>query len=221
MQMATQAPISVDCAEHNSTVILPMKSKSIDFFDSQFRRQVAAGEFALNPFETAARPYISGTVLDLGCGLGNLSILAAREGAKVLAVDASPAAIEHIRAMAAAERLDLQTELADLSDYPCRGRYDTVIAIGILMFLPRLQALNLLQRAMEAVVPGGVIVINVLIEGTTYMDMFDGKNHYLFGRGEIAMRLSGWELLLDREDRFEAPGGTLKLFSTVIARKPG
>ena len=33
-------------------------NESVRFFDAQFRRQAAAGEFALNPFEERALPYL-------------------------------------------------------------------------------------------------------------------------------------------------------------------
>jgi tellurite methyltransferase len=46
-----------------------MSRHSIGFFDSQFRHQVANGQFALNPFEELALPHLHGAVLDLGCGL--------------------------------------------------------------------------------------------------------------------------------------------------------
>jgi SAM-dependent methyltransferase len=56
----------------------------------------------LNSFEELALPYLKGEVLDLGCGMGNLSFAAARRACKVTALDASPAAIEHIRSRASA-----------------------------------------------------------------------------------------------------------------------
>lgn len=198
-----------------------MENKSVDFFDAQFRRQVAAGEYALNPFEQAAEKFVRGRVLDLGCGLGNLSIAAARRGAMVTAVDASPAAIERINAVAAAEGLDLKAVLADVENYAIAGHYDTVIAIGILMFLRREQALRLLGELKSAVAPGGRAIVNVLTAGTTYMGMFDGDRYYLFERDELAAHFSGWRVLLNRKDDFAAPGDTHKVFSTVIAESTG
>ena len=55
-----------------------MPTHSVRFFEAQFQRQVSSGEFELNPFERLALPYLSGEVLDLGCGLGNLAVAAAR-----------------------------------------------------------------------------------------------------------------------------------------------
>ena len=57
-------------------------NRSIDFFDAQFRLQSAAGEYALNPFEHAVLPFLAGEVLELGCGLGNLSLAAAERGCR-------------------------------------------------------------------------------------------------------------------------------------------
>lgn len=57
---------------------------SIAFFDTQFQKQIAGSDFALNPFEQVALPFVHGRVLGLGCGLGNLAIEAARRGAKAL-----------------------------------------------------------------------------------------------------------------------------------------
>ncbi len=59
----------------------PLHSASVRFFETQFERQVRENDFALNPFETLALDHVAGDLLDLGCGLGNLSLEAARAAA--------------------------------------------------------------------------------------------------------------------------------------------
>lgn len=196
-------------------------SRSIEFFDTQFRQQVAAGPLALNPFETATLPYVRGRVLELGCGLGNLSVAAARSGARVVAVDASTTAIVHLVKASLAADLGIAAVLADVAAYRIAGRYDSIVAIGLLMFMPCAQAHALLAEIREHVAPGGVAVVNVLVEGTTYMEMFDTRGYCLFGRDEIERSFTGWTIELSRHESFDAPGGTKKQFSTVVARKPG
>lgn len=198
-----------------------MANRSIDFFDSQFRRQIAAGDFALNPFEQAALPFLRGRVLELGCGLGNLALAAARAGAQVVAVDASLPAIVHIVEVSRAEDLGMTAVFADASACRLAGEYDAIVAIGLLMFMAREPALELLSEIGHHVAPGGCAVVNVLVEGTTYWEMFDRDAYCLFGRDELERHFAGWKIELSRHETFPAPGGRLKAFSTVVARKPG
>jgi tellurite methyltransferase len=193
---------------------------SIRFFETQFQRQVREAELALNPFEQQALPYLHGTVLDYGCGLGNLALAAARRGCSVVALDASRAAIEHLRQVAQAEALPITAAEADLRRYELRDEYDAVSCIGLLMFFDCPTAFAQLQQLQSHVRPGGVAVVNVLVEGTTYLDMFDPSGHCLFARDEMLGRFAGWEILRSEYQDYPAANDTTKSFVTVIARKP-
>ncbi|MBA2722636.1 MAG: methyltransferase domain-containing protein [Methylibium sp.] len=193
---------------------------SVEFFDKQFERQVREHDLALNPFELAALPHLNGRVLDLGCGMGNLAVAAARRGCSVLALDGSATAIEHLRSVAAAERLDVEAPQVDLSHYEIGETFDTTVSIGLLMFFDCPSARWSLGDIQAHVREGGTAIVNVLIEGTTYLDMFDADRHCLFERAALADHFAQWELLRSEFSDFEAPGGRIKSFATVIARKP-
>jgi tellurite methyltransferase len=195
-------------------------NKSIAFFERQFQQQAAGGDLCLNPFEVAALPYLSGRVLDFGCGLGKLSVAAARQGCSVLALDAAPTAIRHLAARAAEERLPIEAREADLRSYLIDEDFDAVVAIGLLMFFDGATARRQLAQLQARVRPGGVAVINVLIEGTSYLEMFDPAAHYLFGRSELRESFAGWEILGETYEDFAAPGELVKKFVTLAARKP-
>lgn len=192
---------------------------SVEFFSRQFARQIAAGDYALNPFEQAVLPHLQGRVLDLGCGLGGLSIAAAERGHAVTALDACPHAVADLQRRAGA-RLPIEAIQADLSEWRADAEYDTVVAIGLLMFFSCEKALRVLSEIRNAVAAGGVAAVNVLVEGTTYMKMFDPQNCCLFRPDQLRQAFAGWTLLMDDVRDFSAEIGEIKRFATVIARRP-
>lgn len=197
-----------------------VSDSSIRFFDVQFQRQVREADLRLNPFEQAALPHLRGHVLDYGCGLGNLAVAAARQGCSVMALDASHTAVEHLRRVAQAASLPIQALEADLRTYELHEDFDSVVSIGLLMFFDCATAFAQLAHLQAHVKPGGVAVVNVLVQGTTYRDMFDPSGHCLFSREEMHGRFAGWEIVHCEFQDFPAPREQLKSFVTVVARKP-
>lgn len=193
---------------------------SVAFFDRQFQRQVRDRDFTLNPFELAALPHLQGRVLDFGCGLGNLAIAAAQQGCSVVALDGSHPAIEHLRQRAAAESLPVEAIEADLRTHEIGEDFDCVVSIGLLMFFDCATALRVLALLQAHVRPGGIAAINVLAEGTTYLDMFQPGHYCLFARNEMASRFAGWDIIHSEFRDFDAPDQRMKSFVTLIARKP-
>ncbi|MEW6705782.1 MAG: class I SAM-dependent methyltransferase [Pseudomonadota bacterium] len=196
-------------------------NSSVSFFEEQFQRQVRESDLQLNPFERTALPYLRGRVLDHGCGLGNLAVAAARQGCSVLALDASATAIAHLRQVAQAGALPIEACEADLRSHELREEFDTVVSIGLLMFFDCPTAFAQLSALQAHVRPGGTAVVNVLVEGTTYLGMFDPAGHCLLARGELERRFDGWEILQAEHSEFPAPEATVKCFATVVAKKPG
>lgn len=195
-------------------------SRSVEFFDRQFERQVQAHDAGLNPFELAVLPHLKGKVLDYGCGLGQLTLAAARAGCEVLALDASAVAVNHLRSVADAEALAIRAEVADLRIHRLDEQFDAVVSIGLLMFFDCATARQALAEMEGHLRPGGLLAVNVLVEGTTYMDMFDPAGYCLFERDMLARRFADWDVVSSTFSDFAAPGNLNKAFATIIARKP-
>lgn len=133
-------------------------NRSIDFFERQFERQVRQREFGLNPFEQAALSHLHGRVLDLGCGVGNLALAAARQGCSVLALDASATGIAHLRASASSEGLAIDARQGDLMHYRIEREFDAMVSIGLLMFFDCPNALRSLADIQSHVREGGIAI---------------------------------------------------------------
>ena len=75
---------------------------------------------------------LTGQVLDVGCGTGEQSLLAASHGARATGVDLSPAAIAQAQAKAVQRGLDVQFEVADALDLgQLDPNFDVIIDSGV------------------------------------------------------------------------------------------
>ncbi|MFD4259144.1 class I SAM-dependent methyltransferase [Streptomyces sp. NPDC058534] len=104
-------------------------------------------------------PPRAGDVLDLGCGTGSLSLLAAEQGHRVTGVDLSPAMVELARAKLAGR--DAVFLAGDAAAPPVgEQRFDTVLVRHVLWTLP--DPGRVLRHWRELLRPGGRLV---LVEG--------------------------------------------------------
>ena len=97
-------------------------------------------------------------LLDVGCGAGQLALIAARAGAQVTGCDIATNWIENARARAAAERLEISFEEGDAEALPYDdAQFDAVVSLIGAMFAPRPELVAAeLTRVCR---PGGMIAM--------------------------------------------------------------
>jgi SAM-dependent methyltransferase len=99
-----------------------------------------------------------GTLLDVGCGSGQLALIAAKDGLDVTGVDIASNLIEQARARASGAGLRARFDVADAETLPfADGEFDVVTSLIGAMFAPRpeLVAAELLRVCK----PGGIIAM--------------------------------------------------------------
>ena len=105
--------------------------------------------------------------LDLACGQGRHSVLAARAGHRVHAVDYSAVGIEQLRAFASSEGLAIEPECADIREIrPVAGGYDAVFLVSTLSHFEEADLDGLVATSVAALKEGG----RAFVEGFTTAD---------------------------------------------------
>jgi ubiquinone/menaquinone biosynthesis C-methylase UbiE len=148
-------------------------------------------------------------VLDVGAGTGNFALLAAAEGASVVASDLTPKLMERGRERAAAEGVELEWVEADAEELPFDDdRFDCTASVFAAMFAPRPE--RVAKELFRVTRPGNTVgMANWVPEG------FSGRMFALFN--EFAPRPEGipapieWGTEDVVRERFGGLAGTLEM----------
>jgi SAM-dependent methyltransferase len=117
-------------------------------------------------------------VLDVAAGNGNLALLAAREGAAVVATDLSPAQVELGRARTAEEGYDIEWLVADVEHLPFEdARFDCSASVFGAMFAPRPDVAA--AEMFRVVRPGGTVGLAAWTPGGFQGEVFALGSKYV------------------------------------------
>jgi SAM-dependent methyltransferase len=131
-------------------------------------------------------------LLDVGCGAGQLALIAARAGARVTGCDIATNWLEKARARASAEGLEISFEEGDVEALPYRdAQFDAVVSLIGAMFAPRpdLVAAELTRVCR----PGGMIAMANWTPGGFIGQMFKTISQHIAPSGMPAPVLWGDE----------------------------
>lgn len=151
-------------------------------------------------------------VLDVGCGAGQLALIAAKAGAQVTGCDIATNWLEKARARAAAEGLEITFEEGDAESLPYdAAQFDAVISLVGAMFAPRPDRVAAeLKRVCR---PGGMIAMANWTPGGFIGQMFRVISRYIAPSGMPSPALWGDEATV--RDRLGEGIADLKLTPRV------
>ena len=148
-----------------------------------------------------------GEALDLGCGEGRNSLLLARNGYHVHAVDSSSQGVQKLEKYAQSQGLaTIGGEVADVRTIQLRTSfYDAIVAVTILDHITKEEGTKVAETIIDALKPGGFVFIEVFTvhdpaanatkkEHDTISETASFVQHY-FDEGELAAWLSMLETL--------------------------
>jgi 2-polyprenyl-3-methyl-5-hydroxy-6-metoxy-1,4-benzoquinol methylase len=147
------------------------------------------------------------TVLDIGCGVGDVSLLAARlvgpRGA-VLGIDRAASSVQTARGRATALGIaHARFEQADLGNFETTQTFDALVGRLVLLYLP--DPAGTLKRLSHHLRPGGIVAFQE----------FDMTATSQVPPGELFLKVKGWLLAA-----FSAAGAQLdmgtKLYSSFL-----
>jgi len=162
----------------------------------------------------------SGSVLDLGAGIGRNSFFLAEKDFRVTALDKDMDAILKLKKLAKKMGLKIKTVQNDLINVQSKKKYDVIIAMNSLHFLKKSQVLKVIAHMQGATKANGLNVISVHTDKNPL-----GSRPYLFTPQELKKFYSNWEILKYEENlglpyRTASTGKIIRKHrAVIIARK--
>ncbi|MCM3633536.1 class I SAM-dependent methyltransferase [Paenibacillus camelliae] len=175
----------------------------------------------------------NGTILDVGCGAGRISMFLAEKGYKVIGVDVSESLIIKAREISKKKDLDINFIVTKGIELPFDGEtYDFIVGFKFLCYIPTSQLRHdYLKNLYRILRPGGILLITQNIVPEEYIDeardeyfqgcsashftsleqgdnfpLGDGYVHW-FTEKQLLDELSNTEFLIEQFDTDEAHAG--------------
>jgi len=130
-----------------------------------------------------------GEALDIGAYEGRNSLYLAKLGWKVTAVDTDETALKALRDAADKQGLSIATITADVREYEPTGRFDAVLCLMVLHFLPEKDIASAIANMQAWTKPSGLNLITAFTDSNP-----PGTRPYLFPSHALEQHYGTWKI---------------------------
>jgi len=159
-------PVFTKDLEAAARVVDERSKATVRFFDSiaedweKLKREII-GDIDLNRLILERVP-VSDTIVDLGCGTGDLLLSLKKKASRVIGVEKSPRMLEEARRRFAGREADIDLRIGELEHLPLReGEADLAVVSMVLHHLP--EPVKALQEVYRVLKNGDVFIIMDLL----------------------------------------------------------
>jgi len=115
--------------------------------------------------------------LDIACGEGRNCVFLAKNGFEVTALDISDVGLAKAAQRAEKEALEIHFQRVDLNSYQFTEKFDLILNFNFLLR-------NLIPEEVQALSPGGLLIIDTIMELPQLLTMHKHPDYFL-QRGEL------------------------------------
>jgi len=128
----------------------------------------------LNEIFKSELPCVEGKkILDLGCGLGKMSVYLSKQGAEVTGIDIGDKLIESAKRLAVHNQVNCKFVIADSAHLPFeKEKFDIVICLGVLHHLKQCDVEPTVKEIYRVLKKDGKFFINEPIEESKIFEFF-------------------------------------------------
>lgn len=156
-------------------------------------------------------------VLDIGCGDNGTLFELAKRGYDVTGIDISKTLIQNLKNYAKKKKIKIKFACEDIEKYNFTKKYDVIIMLGILHFVPKSDIYKFLRKIKSHTTKNGINIIWAFREGDISQDN-TSEGHY-FKNKELSKIYKDWKISGYKEFMEETHTGKHKVVELLAIKK--
>ncbi len=153
------------------------------------------------------------SILDMGCGDNGSIFELAKRGYDVTGIDISKTLIKNLKNYARNKKIKINLICKDIEKYNFTKKYDIIIMMGILHFIPKSKINEFLRKVKSHTTKNGINIIFAFREGDISQDN-TSEGHY-FKEKELFQIYKNWKIINYKEGIEKTNDGKHKIVEMV------